>query len=531
MEFVFNAINGPPKLPSPEDVVSKLADTISFATLLEDRRAAVLALRGLAKDCPLAVGTKAMAGLVAVLGTDARDPVIVRAAIETLAAVCTASLDDLGTMFSEIYTKEISNVSILLDMLQETEFYVRYSLMQFLGALFLNSPKQLQAGILASPMGISRLMDLLGDSHEILRNEGILLLNGLTRSNADIQKIVAFENAFDRLFAIIIAEGGVDGGIVAQDCLQLMDNLLRFNVSNQNLFRENDFVKRIPQLLLVHDSDFTGTTQLIVPIYCKTISWDPQKITNTLHVLAIIVILTEPNTSNLLIIQNLLGKSDLMATVFNLATMTNVPLEIRTLSLQVVADIIRNNPSNQSRFAGLDVSGFSVSGMAVKTTVEVSLKKEHFSIRAAACYLFQSYLYQNPVSQCDIIRDLKFAWQEERMESVSMLLIRTLLDQDSITRDPCSIWLAANMLMHILNENEECKQLALINDPKDDISTLDKIMYVLLATIRESLDLRATVAILCLTAVWLYDCRAAINAFLVEGSNMQLVYFLVMIDY
>ncbi len=57
--------------------------------------------------------------------------------------------------------------------------------------------------ILAAPMGVVRLMDLLGDAHEVIRNEAILLLAGLTRSSADIQKIVAFEGAFERVLQIL----------------------------------------------------------------------------------------------------------------------------------------------------------------------------------------------------------------------------------------------------------------------------------------------------------------------------------------
>lgn len=42
--------------------------------------------------------------------------------------------------------------------------------------------------------------------------QGLLLLQHLTKGNAAIQKIVAFENAFERLLDIITEEGSSDGG-------------------------------------------------------------------------------------------------------------------------------------------------------------------------------------------------------------------------------------------------------------------------------------------------------------------------------
>jgi hypothetical protein len=78
-----------------------------------------------------------------------------------------------------------------------------------------------------------RLIDLLDDSREIIRNAGLLLLLALTKSNAEIQKIVAFENAFEKLLGIVIEEGASDGDIIVQDCMEVIHNLLRFNVSNQ----------------------------------------------------------------------------------------------------------------------------------------------------------------------------------------------------------------------------------------------------------------------------------------------------------
>ena len=50
----------------------------------------------------------------------------------------------------------------------------------------------------------------------MIRNETLLLLSSLTKTNEDIKKIVVFEGAFDRLFSVIKEEGAADGGIVVQ---------------------------------------------------------------------------------------------------------------------------------------------------------------------------------------------------------------------------------------------------------------------------------------------------------------------------
>jgi hypothetical protein len=55
----------------------------------------------------------------------------------------------------------------------------------------------------------------------------------LIQGNADLQKIVAFSGAFERLLRIIEGEGGVEGGIVVQDAMVGMGGLLRYNASNQ----------------------------------------------------------------------------------------------------------------------------------------------------------------------------------------------------------------------------------------------------------------------------------------------------------
>ena len=96
----------------------------------------------------------------------------------------------------------------------------------------------MQDMILSVPMGLAKLIDILLDNRDFVRNEVLLLLIQLTKSNPNIQNIIAYERGFDQLFQVIRNEGFSDGGIVVDDSLQLMLNLLKRNISNQTVFRE-----------------------------------------------------------------------------------------------------------------------------------------------------------------------------------------------------------------------------------------------------------------------------------------------------
>lgn len=66
-----------------------------------------------------------------------------------------------------------------------------------------------------------------------LLSEGISMVQALISQSPDIQKVLAFEGTFEKLFNTVTQEGGVDGGPVAHSALICVDGLLRFNSSNQ----------------------------------------------------------------------------------------------------------------------------------------------------------------------------------------------------------------------------------------------------------------------------------------------------------
>lgn len=61
----------------------------------------------------------------------------------------------------------------------------------------------------------------------------ISLLAALIRQSTEIQKILAFDGIFEKLFSVVTREGGLEGQSVVTDALKCVDTLLRFNTSNQ----------------------------------------------------------------------------------------------------------------------------------------------------------------------------------------------------------------------------------------------------------------------------------------------------------
>ncbi|EDQ89963.1 uncharacterized protein MONBRDRAFT_18885 [Monosiga brevicollis MX1] len=327
------------------ETVEKLCVRLESASLLEDRRSAVQGLRALAKEYQVEVGSQGMTHLVDVLRHDHQDTEIANHALEALIQVTTAKDKnddgDVGIMFTEMFVKDTDNVLLLLSRLSTVDFHVRYNLSRLLTILLENRPKQMQQCIIQQPVGISRLMDLLDDRREVIRNQGLLIIYELTRGNADVQKIVAFENAFERMFRIIAEEGHCDGGVIVLDCLRLMHNLLYLNPSNQNYFRELSCVQKIPGFFAVLES-------------FQKQEWPEATVDNIQAMLHIVRLLVSPtNTPNSrLAAQATVQSCGLLEQLMNLSLASSLPK--REEALLAVAETIRG-PLNMPPHAGAGV--------------------------------------------------------------------------------------------------------------------------------------------------------------------------------
>ncbi|KAJ3748406.1 p115 like vesicle tethering protein [Lentinula detonsa] len=294
MEFLsqtYVALRGPTGAPqTATDTVGRLSDRLQPATLLADRRAAVLALKGLARDCKQDVGSLALPGLLQVLYNDAEvDSDIGKAVLETLNILCEVEdQKELGFKHTDAVLVTEQSVHSLFALLAENNFYTRYGSLQLLSTLLRNRRQIVQSYFLTAPTGPASVISSLEDKREIVRNEAISMVQLLVSQSADIQKVLAFEGAFEKLFNVIRGEGGVEGGAVTHEALVCVDSLLRFNSSNQSYFRETGLPPVLLSLLLFPQN---LTFDVPAPQEFALQFWDEQKMINAKTVVAIMGLL------------------------------------------------------------------------------------------------------------------------------------------------------------------------------------------------------------------------------------------------
>ncbi|ORZ23191.1 hypothetical protein BCR42DRAFT_404206 [Absidia repens] len=520
------------QLQSSDEIIERLADCLETATLLEDRRAGVLSLKGLAKDLPEEVGDKSLPALIKVLHADCRDVDITKSLLETLTILCTKEKQDAdgdkGDRFTDYFLQESSNVTILLDILEEYDFYVRFNTIKFLSTLLLNRSKRIQECILTSPMGITRLVDLLDDKRDIIRNEGLLLLIELTKSNAEVQKLVTFQATFEKLLVLIEEQEGISGDIIVQDSLALMQNLLRYNVSDQIYFRETSCIQQIPGLLgFVGDSEGDH-----IPYSFE--EWPSQKVANTVAVLELVRTLAETDGATTTINQNVMVQSGILLPIIQLGICSNTPSIVRTAALYAIAYVIRDNEANQDVFTKTVVASppslidgdidpnvapglprpAMVSLIAIAVTADSGLQYS-YSSRAAAAFAVISCVDGNNNAQLVIASMLKMPPIDnentdfaDKPYSAGSLLLEAIENWELSIQDPYKVWFACVILSHVISNNEQAKHLA------------GSIKF---GEVDHATNTRIPIAYLCLLCIWLYDSPPSVSLFLSESTHVQFV--------
>ncbi|CAM4770282.1 unnamed protein product [Rotaria magnacalcarata] len=507
-----------------QEMIERLCDRLQSATRSEDRRDAVRGLKGLSKKCKLEVGTQSMNLLANTLQGDRTDLDLIQLALETLANVVTyetgnddeqANLpQDITVQFTELYIKDKTHVHAALELIEETDFNVRRSAIRFLTALLTNCTKELQDIILESgPMGVSKLVDLLQDEREVIRNDALLLLQILTRYNTNIQKIVAFENGFERLFEILASEGGSDGLVTVEDCLSVLLNLLQNNASNQSYFREGSYIRRLVDFF---ELGSIGEKR-----------WSAQKVTNVHLLLQTIRILVSPTNShqNILACQRSVSQCGLLHRLCVMLTLTTIPADVLAETINTIGDVVRGNAENQ-QFLG---SVMNTTGEIQQPVLfnllytMVAGEKQSFPLRISILYCLQCYLYKNDLGKSLIVQTLLPQTENVANQyTLGHLLIIGYLSKDNVAS-----WCSGIALAHLIADNQQFKEAILkvvlaVDQAQAGAKTLMEISTDLLANSSSSFHTR--VAVLIFLCTWLSNCSLAVQTFLsIQNSISYLI--------
>ncbi|KAE9967673.1 hypothetical protein BLS_006246 [Venturia inaequalis] len=524
--------------------IDTLSSRLSSATLLEDRRAAIHGLRAFAKDYPASVASGALRPLIACLANDVDDIDTVKPVLETLLGLFNPSpqspeaSEDIALWLADEFTQRQDNIKILLDLLDTADLYSRVYSLRLLTCIFTSRPERTQECILSEPSGTSRIAATLEDTRDAVRNAGVELLRELVQSSTNIQKLVAFEKGFDRVFDVIRQEGSLSqGGNVVQDCLELLANLVRHNPSNQSDFRESGGVSQLAQLLQeVHQKEAKEGGEE---------SWSsPQKDKNIWGLLSIIRLFLSEGGLGTQDNQASFFKHGLLQQVLGLVFSDAADGPIKAEALYTCADMVRGNPGIQTSFAGLQVAPLVHHGApqtngqtngvhkiyiieALLDVVIAAPAETPFELRMAACECIKAYYYKHTMIRHHFLNRAIEGHMSGEDETANVL--STLLRDDLKTGDPYRVWFAADLVFHLIWEDAEAKSLLIkvsegdASNGEEVITCIQSIAEMLIAGIQKEEDERVLIGYFTVLCGWLFEDAEAVNDFLGEGSNVQVL--------
>ncbi|TIB17974.1 hypothetical protein E3P92_00861 [Wallemia ichthyophaga] len=423
-------------------------------------------------------------------------------------------LDTLLCIF-ELSTKStkliLSNgkIGLLLGILtSNSSSYAKLYTIQILNILLINF-KSLTINQLISHNGLSNLIQLL-DYSNFIRSETIIILLYITDFNSELQKIAAFEGIFDKLFNIILTEGAIDGGILVQDCLHCIQNLLRYNSSNISFFREMGFVKNLSYSLSYSPENLDS--------FCLQY-WSEQKVINAAIVIDIVRIIAglgnrQGNLVRILLFfslekpphtQQAILQSGLTQCLIDLSLSSNAPITLKAQTLTALTSIFSTSPQNQHLFthsqtqpilnseayaAGylklpprlatislIDIALNGESGDENRMVDDVdSLKGHNLMLQVAALTAFESLITSNDTLKLEIIASMSHSHHTLNYDGSlthtagSLLLeaLSTLPDGEGESAGGASdgalisqkVFFASLIMTHILRYSEDAKAMA-----------------------------------------------------------------------
>lgn len=179
---------------------ARLLERLGSAEQLEDRRDAISEFKELSTQQPMRLIDKGGISVIVELMRE-EDTQLTRDALETLSNLMDPEVprEDpeaarvAAVHNSSVFLQRPSNVSTVTVAVDYADLYVKFHCVQLLIRLLTISREQTQEAVLSQPASVGRILQLMEDRREIIRNEVLLLLARLAEANSDLQNILAFQ--------------------------------------------------------------------------------------------------------------------------------------------------------------------------------------------------------------------------------------------------------------------------------------------------------------------------------------------------
>ncbi|KAJ1374325.1 hypothetical protein KIN20_036992 [Parelaphostrongylus tenuis] len=499
------------------EIVEKMVERAETCTALEDRRDALRALRGMAKKLRLAVGTMGLNVYMDVLEKERTNQELTAITLDILVAVLSSDdenidEDELGERLAEVMLKKPVFIPSLLAAIDDYDVTVRRVGIQLLTSLLRHRGPEVQAAVMAQPTGVPHLVDIVHDRREVVRNEAILMLCELSRSNSQIQQLLAYENTFVHLLDIIDTEP-LDS-IIIEDCLFAILNLLRKNTMNQQLFRENNLISRLSMILnaiLYGAEEETDNSE-----------WVKQRTANIIFLLQVIRSLVSPDNAvtNTHAAQKAIHQNKMLAELCRvLLSEMGLPVEVLTETVIAVAEAIRGNYTNQEYFASTSLITYEKQTRTslVVLLITMTAEKQPFKMRCAVFYCFLSYLHDNEFGKTKVVETLLPPSQPDTAISTGALICQAITSGESV-----QCWFGCVVLLYCLLDVEHLREQLLrvqlsttIGQPP--MSLLKHVSNLLVGMGNRRVQMRA--GVLMLLSTWMNNCPVAVASFIENDDN------------
>lgn len=488
--------------------------------------------------------------------------------VETMIAVLSfydAEEEGTSVGLAEVFLKEANTLIVIMTLLKEANQSVRYGCLQLLTILHELLPHKLPGALLHTAGALSTLTELLDDRDaggEVLRGETILLLARLTEENAEVQRVAAFEGAFERLVNIVLEgyDGDEDGigdegdgrndrtgcgvfvnSALAEDALTVMDNMLRYNPANQKYFQESSCLTKLQRMIKVPAA--WKQDKLIPPV-------PPQVVQNYVAALKIVNALLDQDSPRLGTTQLALHRTGILGPLVDVALSNTIDATaMRKSAFLIIGAMCRRQAQVQtviSQYIHEETSSKAGGRMRIPLVLAIikiavgsrkaNDQNQDESLRAVAVQMLGSYLEDNADGQLVIAATFRSPKLEGSADDLSpsaavsagSAIIEKVSEIPSMTKQKevrQSVF-AALLLAHILRGNKQVKQLALDHRVSEDESLLGRILLNLPLLVREEGSptfIQMAISHLVLLCTWIDEFPPAARQLLSEGSNVHLV--------